>query len=53
VANEPIPPAARAWPLFKVFNQEENGRRTWWLWDGSKTWKVGTLPPECYDLPMR
>ena len=53
VANEPIPESARAWPTFKQFNQDETGKRTWFLCDVNKSRKVGTLSPEHYDLPMR
>jgi hypothetical protein len=47
VANEPIPEWAAAFPVFRNGLPDRDGRiRDWWLWDGDKEWKVGTLTPE-------
>jgi len=53
VGNHPVPVRLRKWPLFKAYNENvETGNRTWWIWDGTKSTKIGKLPSEYYDLPM-
>jgi hypothetical protein len=48
VANEPIPPHAQSFPLFK------SGRPgNWWLWDGEHEWRIGELTAEQRTLPTR
>jgi hypothetical protein len=48
VANEPIPPHASSFPIFKA------GRLgNWWLWDGEREWQVGELTREQRALPSR
>jgi hypothetical protein len=48
VANEPIPPHAKPFPIFK------SGRPgNWWLWDGEREWRVGQLTVEQRALPSR
>ena len=53
VGNKEIPIAFNQWPLFKGYNENiETGDRTWWLWDGRKSWCIGKLNADQYDLPM-
>src|SRR5262249_26228693 len=52
VANEDLP---KGWkfPLFKATNGIPKTKdKTWWLWDGKKSWKIGKLPLKYYHLPL-
>lgn len=53
VANEAIPPAAQAFPIFRASARTPQGYGPWWLWDGEKEWKVGNLKPEMKRYPIR
>ena len=54
VVNEEIPEAFSKFPVFKACNTNfETGKKTWWLWDGEKSWRVGELSPEHYDYPIQ
>ena len=54
VAHEPIPEAARPFPLFRAGIKDPSGRvRTWWVWDGQREWRVGRLSEGQRDLPIR
>ncbi|MDD2760096.1 MAG: hypothetical protein PHH11_07365 [Methylomonas sp.] len=52
VANEPIPFHAQAFPIFRSCVKTPNGCGPWWLWDGSREWKVGELEEEMKSLPL-
>jgi len=53
VGNVPPPSRFSEWPLFKAYNENyETGERTWYVWDGQNSRRVGKLAPEYYDLPM-
>jgi hypothetical protein len=45
----------RIFPIFRDGIADPNTKRvaTWWLWDGEKEWKVGTLTPEQRKYPLR
>lgn len=54
VAHHDVPARFEQWPLFRTCNRNaETGRKTWFLWDGEREWKVGDLKPEQYALPLR
>ena len=42
-------------PLFRGGNADLKTKKVavWWLWDGQKAWKVGSLTPEQRQLPIR
>ena len=49
VGNFPIPDFAQKFPVFKNTNTPPKGNQLeakWSLWDGEKSWKVGTLSEE-------
>jgi hypothetical protein len=53
VDHADIPKQFRRLPLFKSANTNfHTGKKSWWLWDGEKEWRVGELSPEHYDLPV-
>ena len=51
---EPSSEASR-FPLFRdgVLNPATGQVDVWWLWDGEKEWRVGSLTEEQRSLPMR
>lgn len=55
VAHCAIPEHARTLPLFRagVVDPSTGKVETWWLWDGEKEWKVGTITEEQRRLPIR
>ncbi|HKV70420.1 MAG TPA: hypothetical protein VJN62_04190 [Gemmatimonadales bacterium] len=55
VANAPVPPPARDFPLFRAGVKDFITKRVeaWWLWDGKKSWPVGLLTREQRKLPVR
>jgi|APEBP8051072266_1049373.scaffolds.fasta_scaffold04523_5 hypothetical protein len=53
VANEVIPSHARDFPTFRASVKTPNGRGPWWLWDGTKEWRVGKLEAGMELLPIR
>jgi hypothetical protein len=48
VANEPVPERSKAFPIFRNSHRDRTGKRIppWFLWDGTREWKVGTLSQE-------
>jgi hypothetical protein len=54
VGREPVPPHARKFPLFRAGNINPNTGKVeqWWLWDGTKSWKIDKLSDEQLDLPI-
>jgi hypothetical protein len=53
VAREGIPEQFRTLPLFRACNRKaQTGEKIWYLWDGVRDTRVGTLSPEFYDLPL-
>lgn len=53
VGHVDLPPEGIQFPLFKACIRPKTGPRIWYLWDGEKEWRVGTLPPEQTDLSLR
>ena len=42
VANVPVHPRHREFPIFRGTNNLGSGERTiWWFWDGEEEWKIG------------
>ena len=49
VGNFPVPDFAQKFPIFKGTNhlaKDDPNKKIWFLWDGEKEWKVGTLSLE-------
>jgi hypothetical protein len=55
VAQEPVPLYARAFPIFRdgISNPATGKVAQWWLWDGTREWKVEKLTDEQLDWPIR
>jgi len=53
VANETVPEFAEKFPTFRAGNSISKKVATWWLWDGEKEWRVGTITEEQRKLPIR
>lgn len=55
VAHCKIPGHAQKTPLFRagVVDPAIGRVKTWWLWDGEKEWKVGSISEEQRKLPIR
>jgi hypothetical protein len=53
VGNVDVPNDASKFPLFRAGTPLPDGVvYTWWLWDGTKSWRIGKLPPEQIELPI-
>jgi len=54
VGHADVPLQARKFPLFRNGNINQQTRKVdeWWLWDGTKSWKIGQLNDEQLDLPI-
>ncbi|QDL52945.1 hypothetical protein [Rhodoferax aquaticus] len=53
VGAQPLSPEASVFPLFRSSAGIGNEKRLWWLWDGSKEWRIGDLQPGMETLPLR
>ncbi len=55
IANAPIPVAASEFPTFRtgIADPATGKVAVWWLWDGKREWKVGTLSEAQRQLPIR
>jgi len=54
VANEDVPAWALPFPLFRSGTRGADGTvKVWWLWDGNREWKIGSLKTEQQSLPIR
>ena len=55
VANVPVPPDLKPFPVFKAAMRDPTTGvvSAWWRWDGKKEWRVGELTPEQRVLPVR
>lgn len=54
VTNQLIPAYAEQFPLFKTGTPNGEGHiEVWWLWNGSKEWKVGNLTEDQKKLSLR
>lgn len=53
VGAESIPVEKQKFPIFRLAPPSEPGKPLcWWLWDGEKEWKVGTLNDEQKQFPI-
>lgn len=50
VGNEPIPEKDQRFPIFRDVMP---GTKVWWLWDGTRSWRVGDLTEEQRKMPLR
>jgi hypothetical protein len=55
IGHETVPPQDRVFPVFKngVRDPRTGKVDTWWLWDGKREWRVGTLTEEPKKYPLR
>ena len=55
VDNISVPPSLKPFPTFRtgVVDPSTGKVGTWWLWDGEKEWRLGTLKPEHRKLSFR
>jgi len=54
VGNIELPPDLSKFPLFRTGGVGPTGKvRTWWLWDGEKQWRIGSLTEAQKSLPCR
>ena len=45
---------AKEFPVFRTGVANDVGNvEVWWLWDGTKEWKIGKLEPGMEKLPIR
>lgn len=52
VGHEDVPDWAIAFPVFRNGLPDKSGKiHDWWLWDGEKEWRVGTLSAETCSFP--
>ena len=55
IGNCPVPEHARQFPLFRSgWEDPRTGEvSAWWLWDGTTSWKAGTLTEDQMRYPER
>lgn len=54
VAQETVPEAFQAFPLFRASNRTPEGYKgNWWLWNGEKSWYIGELTVEQRQYPIQ
>lgn len=54
VGNYEIPEHSRSFPIFRSGVPDASGHvANWGLWDGEKSWFIGSLTPEQRKLPIR
>lgn len=55
VGHSVIASANQPFPTFRdgVVDRDTRKVGVWWLWDGQREWKVGTLTPDQKELPIR
>jgi hypothetical protein len=54
VGNVSVPDRLADFPIFRSGTPDPNSKKVkaWWLWDGNKEWRVGTLTPEERRYPL-
>lgn len=54
VDNLPVPQHAQPFPIFRngARDPATNTVNVWWLWDGEKEWRVGSLKSAQRSLPL-
>ena len=55
IGAHPVPTGVNEFPLFRAAGipNPGTGELDWWLWDGSREWRVGSLTPDQRSLPIR
>jgi hypothetical protein len=55
IGNASIPVDAKEFPVFRdgVADPKTKSVAIWWLWDGEKEWRVGTLTDQQKKYPIR
>jgi hypothetical protein len=50
-----IPEQDQTFPIFRNGVRDPKTKQidTWWLWDGDKEWRVGSLTEEQFNFPIR
>jgi hypothetical protein len=55
IGKFPLSPQETEFPLFRTGTPQPGTTQvaTWWLWDGKRSWRVGSLTEELRELPIR
>lgn len=55
VGRAPVPPHEQPFPVFRggVIDPRTKRVDVWWLWNGKREWRVGSLNSERMKLPLR
>jgi hypothetical protein len=53
VAAENIHLANLTFPTFRAGTPDKNGKIAWWLWDGERETRIGSLSPGMESFPIR
>jgi len=55
VGHAEVPRHAKKFPLFRAGNSDPRTGKVgqWWLWDGTKSWKIDALTDEQLDLSIK
>jgi hypothetical protein len=55
LGSEPVPERLREFPLFRAAGLRDTDLRSrdWWLWDGRREWRAGSLSEEQRSLSIR
>lgn len=53
--NFPLPVHSKEMPVFRsgIINQETKRVNTWWFWDGTQEWMVGSITDEQRKMPIK
>lgn len=52
IGTEEIPSEKQAFPVFRMSAGIPEGADNWWLWDGTREWKVGRLSEDQKQMPI-
>lgn len=54
IGNCAISERAKEFPTFRsgMVDMKTQKVNNWWLWDGTKSWRVGELTPDQYEYPV-
>jgi hypothetical protein len=55
IGHAPVPDKLVSFPIFRTGSRNEQTGKVdcWWLWDGKREWRVGSLTAEQRRLPIR
>lgn len=53
VGTQNLSPEAQKFPVFRTSAGTRKEKAPWWLWDGSKEWRIGDLQPGMEKFPLR